>query len=93
VASDLRGAEVALDATGHRLLAYTQWDGTRDVLSARRYVPGNGWGPAERIDMVGQSHFPRIVVDPGGRALVVWAQLQPPAFTIWANRFEGGPAR
>lgn len=92
VASDFRNAQIGIDAGGNRLVVFTQWNGTRDLLSARRYVPPSGWGAAEPIDRTGQSLFPRLAVDPVGRALVVWSEFLPPTTAIWANRFETGSA-
>ena len=88
--SNFRGAHVGIDASGSRLFVFTEWNGARGVLSARRYLPTNGWGPAQAIDTTGQSAFPRLAVDPVGRALVVWSELLPPTTVIWANRFETG---
>jgi hypothetical protein len=92
VASDFRNAHVGIDAAGNRFVVFTHWNGTRDVLSARRYVPASGWGQAQPIDTVGQSQSPRLAVDPAGNALAVWSQLLPPTTAIWANRFETGLA-
>ncbi len=92
VASNFRNAQVGIDAVGNRLVVFTHWNGTRDVLSARRYVPASGWGQDQPIDMTGQSLSPRLAVDPAGRALVVWSELLPPTTAIWSNRFETGSA-
>ena len=87
---NFRGADVGIDASGNRLFVFTEWNGTRGVLRARRYLPANGWGPAQAIDTAGQSAFPRLAVDPAGSALVVWSELLPPTTVIWANRFDIG---
>jgi hypothetical protein len=89
VPSDVRTFDVGLDAQGNALLVFTQWNGTRDVLQARRYVRSRGWAPVETIDTRGQSVHPRLAVDPAGSALAVWSELLPQgAKNIWSNRFD-----
>jgi hypothetical protein len=89
VPSELRTFDVGLDTQGNALLVFSQWNGTRDVLQARRYVRGRGWAPAETIDTRGQSVHPRLAVDPAGNALAVWSELLPGgAKNIWSNRFD-----
>jgi hypothetical protein len=86
--SEARGFDVAMDATGNAILVFGEWDGTRDVMRARRYAPGAGWGPPQQVDAGGQSISPALAVDASGNALLVWTELLPSnAKTVWANRF------
>jgi hypothetical protein len=89
VGSAARAASVGLDAQGSALLVFSQWNGTRDVLQARRYVRSRGWNSAEVIDARGHSILPSLAVDPAGDGLVVWAELLPQGGkNIWSNRFD-----
>jgi hypothetical protein len=89
VGSDARAASVGLDTQGRALLVFSQWNGTRDVLQARRYVRGRGWSSAEVIDARGHSILPSLALDPVGDALVVWTELLPQGGkNIWSNRFD-----
>jgi hypothetical protein len=89
VGSDARATNVGLDAQGGALLVFTQWNGPRDVLQARRYVRSRGWSAAEVIDARGHSILPSLAVDSAGDGLVVWAELLPQGGkNIWSNRFD-----
>jgi hypothetical protein len=88
VSAEARGYDVAMDAIGNVILVFGEWDGTRDVMRARRHAPGSGWGPPQQVDAEGQSISPALAVDPSGNALLVWTELLPSsAKTVWANRF------
>ncbi|VAX26455.1 putative esterase [hydrothermal vent metagenome] len=84
--------EVALDPNGNAIATWSQWDGTRDNIWANRFVPGTGWGTAEKIatDDTGSAFDPQVALDPNGNAIVAWSQWGDTLTNIWANRFAPG---
>ena len=66
-----------------------QHDGTRYNIWANRYTAGIGWGTAALIetDDTGDAFDPRIAIDAGGNALVVWVQDGGPRRSIVASRY------
>jgi hypothetical protein len=51
-----------------------------------------GWGQAQAIGPPAWTYGARVAVTPAasGEAMAVWVQLEGPAPTLWASRFEGG---
>ncbi len=61
-------------------------------LWSNRFVPGQGWGTAERVDTSNSTYSrnPEIAADPAGNVTVVWAELQGAYNNIRSNRYVAG---
>ncbi len=87
--------QVAFDNSGNAIAVWDQVDVpiySRDIWS-NRFVPGVGWGTAEKIETVVGigTGIPQLAVDPAGNAIAVWHQHDPTTVErrdIWANRFQ-----
>lgn len=84
--------EVSVNASGSAMVVWHQWDGSRYIIWANRYVPGAGWGIAERIDNhpTKSAAFPKVSVNANGNAMVVWQHSNGVLTNIWANRYVVG---
>jgi hypothetical protein len=92
---------VATDARGDAISVWVQYDvnSSQYGLWARRYVPGDGWKAAERVnDPAGQPDRPALAMNDRGEAMAVWAQFGifdinnpgPVNSSLWASRFVPG---
>jgi hypothetical protein len=87
---------VAIDPAGNAIAAFTQFDGTRFVVRANRYLAGSGWsgdapiGTSGNTPLNGDSTRAQISADGAGNAVVVWSQFDDLQQNIWANRFDAG---
>ena len=86
--------QVAMDAAGNALAAWTQYNGAITNVWGNRFVAGSGWGTAGLIqgDSASSGRDPMVAADSGGNALLVWAQfdLTTSADHIWASRYVAG---
>ena len=84
--------QVAVDPQGNAVAVWEQEDETfRSDIWANRFVPGLGWGTAERIETdAGDARDTQVAVDPQGNAVAVWEQSDGIRNNIWANRFVPG---
>ena len=81
--------QVSVDAAGNAVAVWLQWDSSDYNVLTNRFVPGTGWGTAERIDSESRSGYtPDVAVDEAGNAIVVWAQADGTRNNIWANRYS-----
>ncbi len=82
-------AQIAMNPRGNAIAVWHQFDGTRDAIRARRYVPGSGWAAVEPIgdDGAHDAHLPQIAIDSAGNAIAVWQQSDGTRRDIRANRF------
>jgi hypothetical protein len=81
--------QIAMDASGHAIAVWTQYDGTRYNIWAKRFSPESGWGSAEKIENdTGDARKPQIAMDASGHAIAVWTQDDGTRYNIWANRFS-----
>jgi hypothetical protein len=82
----------AVDAQGHTLAVWEQFDGARYNIWANRKAPGQGWGVAQLIeaDNAGSAYNPQIAVDSQGNAVAVWQQSDGQRARIAANRYVVG---
>jgi hypothetical protein len=79
---------VALDAHGHAMAVWTQFDGTRYGIWANRWT-GDHWGTAEPIEQSPTgSDLPLIVLDPAGNAIAAWTRDDLGHTDIWVNRYS-----
>ena len=93
-AGDAKYARVAMDDAGNALAVWMQSDGTHDHAWANRYVPGQGWGTAQRIDDndTRDVERPIIVMNGAGNAIAVWRDRDEVALDqkLWASWFVPG---
>jgi hypothetical protein len=82
----------AVDAQGHTLAVWEQFDGERFNIWANRKALGGGWGVAQLIetDNAGSAYNPRVAVDSQGNAVAVWQQFDGAHSRIAANRYVVG---
>ena len=90
-AGDAFSSQVAFDASGNALAVWTQFNGTRNNISANRFTAAtSSWGSAALIetDNAGGAGSPQLAYDASGNALAVWTQSDGTRNNIWANRFS-----
>lgn len=87
--------DLASDATGHVLLAWTQHDpggsSPRSLWTSHR-APGAGWGAPQQVETsagVGSCFAPRLALDGRGRAVMAWVQ-DDDFSSAWAARWRAG---
>jgi len=86
---------IAIDADGNATAAFAQFDGTRNVIHANRYIAGSGWngdvliGTTSTTALNGDAAKPQVSVDRSGNAMVVWEQFDGVQVNVWANYFLG----
>lgn len=82
----------AVDAQGHTLAVWEQFDGERFNIWANRKAKGQGWSVAQLIetDNAGSAYNPRVAVDSQGNAVAVWQQFDGQHSRIAANRYMVG---
>ncbi len=82
----------AVDAQGHTLAVWEQFDGERFNIWANRKTLGVGWDVAQLIetDNTGSAYNPRVAVDSQGNAVAVWQQFDGQHSRIAANRYMVG---
>lgn len=81
------GMEPALDSNGNVTLVWTQYDGVRSNVWARRMTAAGVWGTAQRIETedLGGATSLRIFLGANDRLTAVWLQLDGSRFNAWAN--------
>jgi hypothetical protein len=90
-AGDANPGPVVMDANGNAMVAWSQSDGTRINVWARRYDVVTDWGPATLIENDnGDAGTPSIAMNASGDAIAVWHQSDGTRNNIWANRFAAG---
>jgi len=82
---------LAVDPSGNALVTWVEAEndaqGLRRDTWVRRYTPGEGWAPAERLDREELDvSAPEATFDADGNAIVVWPQ----ASSLWMSRYEQG---
>lgn len=96
---------VATGSKGDAVAVWEQYDreisenGAIKYIWASRYDPAAGWKAAQRVgdQSAGNASTPKAAVDAQGNALVVWAQIDGPAYlpatarsNIWSNQYTAG---
>ncbi len=83
---------VLIDQQDVTTAIWTQHDGSRYNLWARRHDSGTGWGTAQQLDTedLGDVSAPRAVLDGDGNMTLVWLQHNGSSNRLWAIRHEGG---
>ena len=83
--------ELAVSAGGAAISVWLDWD---SLLWTQGYVPDEGWGTAQRMELGGgfpsSAPPPQVAIASDGTAMLVWLEQQPDA--IWATRYtpDGG---
>ncbi len=80
---------LAADANGNAMVVWSQGDGVGQSVYARRLVRGN-WEPVESVEghAVALAVEPRLLVDAGGEATVVWLERAGVESRLWSRRFS-----
>lgn len=81
---------VAMDHEGNAVAVWSQFDGTSDGIWSSRYaVTREDWGVVMRLDGNDSegSTRPRVAMDAGGSAVVLWTQPHGTQPSIWSNRY------
>ena len=82
--------QVAFDAAGNGAAVWSQFDGLRKNIWARRYTASTTtWGAPVLVETNngGDADFPQLALDSVGNALVVWEQSDSTRRNIWVNRY------
>lgn len=88
---DAEDVTVGFDGEGNALALWKQLGRTDVDIWASRYVPGEDWGEAERIETndEGDAVSPRLAVSANGDAVAVWLQSDGFRYDVWSNAYEG----
>ena len=82
---------VAMDELGNAMIVWSQGDGTRYNVWARRYAAGSGWEPAEIIETTDyNAQIVELAMDAQGNAIAIWMQYDGTRFNIYTNRYVFG---
>ncbi|MDX1253242.1 MAG: hypothetical protein IDH49_13520 [Gammaproteobacteria bacterium] len=74
---------LAFDGNGNAIAVWSQFDGTRKNIWARRYTAASGWNTPQLIETNGgDADFPRLVFDGRGNAVVIWRHIEVVQATI-----------
>lgn len=89
-AGDATRPQVAADSSGNAIAVWQQSDGTNVTVWSNRYVPGAGWGSAQRIDTAnsGSAERPSMAMDSSGNAVVVWVWNDGSTYEVRAARYR-----
>jgi hypothetical protein len=89
---DATDARVGIDADGHAIAVWKQFDGITVDIWSNRYTPGVGWGTARRIERndQGDALSPRVAVSANGDAVAVWPQFDGSRYDVWSNAYTPG---
>jgi hypothetical protein len=84
--------KVGVDANGHAIAVWKQFEAITVEIWANRYAPGVGWGGAERIENndEGDALRPRMAVSANGDAIAVWPQVDGSRYDVWSNAYTPG---
>ena len=86
--------EIAHSAHGDTVAVWEQFDGTRYSIWANTRRAHQDWGRASLIGNsdAGHAYDPHVVINAGGRAVVVWVQSGDSArsYQLWASHLEPG---
>jgi len=90
-AGDALKPQVAMDPEGNAVAVWQQFDGKSDGIWSKRYGgESEVWSGAERIDGNDPrgATSPKVAMDAGGTAVVVWTQPDDIHISIWSNRYN-----
>ena len=82
---------VAMDGSGNAIAVWVEYNYAAKCYTiwANRYEAGVGWGVPEIIETndTGYARKPRIAMETGGDATVVWHQYDGDSYNIWSNKY------
>ncbi len=86
---DATEVRLGMDADGRAIAVWKQFDGITAGIWYNRYVPGEGWSGAERIETNdnGDALRPRVGVGARGEAVAVWMQSDGFSYDAWSNAY------
>ena len=87
---DATNPRLGMDANGHAITVWNQFNGTTVDVWSNHYTPGNDWGTAELIERNddGDALRPRVAVSASGDAVAVWPQFDGFRYDLWANAYS-----
>lgn len=85
------GPQIAMDANGNAMVAWSNWDGSNSNALYNRYSTGT-WGGATPLETDSSTNsgaeLVRLAMNPSGVAVAVWAYYSPTAKRIFANVYR-----
>ena len=89
--NDTYKPRVAMDGSGNAVAVWVEYNYAAKCYTiwANRYEAGVGWGVPEIIETndTGYARQPRIAMETGGDATVVWYQYDGDRYNIWSNKY------
>ena len=80
---------LAVSSRGVAMAGWHRWDGERNNLWVRRFLPSSGWEAPELIEEGdGTAYSPALAMDEHGRAIATWDQWDGERYNMWANWFR-----
>ncbi len=70
---DTQGLDLAVNADGDAVAAWSRSNGTRELIEASLHADGGGWDPPVFVSGTGQAaHAPTVGIDGGGNVTAAW---------------------
>ena len=87
---DAFNAQIDINTSGHAVVAWEQFDGTRYNIWSNTY-DGNSWSAPELLEYGGgNAQYVSLDMNDNGDVFVVWEQRDSNLnYDIWSNRFDG----
>jgi hypothetical protein len=86
---DAQAPQVAVGPSGDATAVWSRFDGTAEVVQARRIGPSGELGPILDLSVGGESALgPAVAVDPSGTATVAWRRWDGTSFVVQARRVD-----
>ncbi|MBW2402706.1 MAG: hypothetical protein JRF42_02610 [Deltaproteobacteria bacterium] len=86
------GGDVAMDAHGTAVAVWCRHAANyQGSVWASRFILGEGWGPATRIDAANggtEVWNPSLAVNAAGQAISAWSKYNGSSWGVWAARFD-----
>jgi len=77
--------KVAVDGAGGAIVAWTRYNGSKDVVQAALKPAGEPWGKSVTLSEAGEeASEPQVAMDPAGDAVVVWRQFNGSDYIVQA---------
>ncbi|RLB36392.1 MAG: hypothetical protein DRH30_15000 [Deltaproteobacteria bacterium] len=86
------GGDVVMDAQGNAVAVWCRHAANyQGSVWASRFILGEGWGPATRIDAANggtEVWNPSLAVNAAGQAISAWSKYNGSSWGVWAARFD-----
>ncbi len=80
--------KISTDTQGNVIALWLHSNGTRNVIQAKHYIEGIGWGELETISNdSGGISSPQITMNDSGSAMAVWSQYDGTRYNIWMSHY------